>query len=217
MRSYNWRKVRFKYNDGIMKKLILILVLLVAGMSEVQSQGITVRELSGGSESTYHLYPQRSSVFLYMPPYSATDNEYDIRLTFTPGGAADETGIVTYDGNDYVIDRSYGDYIHGTFQVANLGTGIVLNASRDVISGAVLDVPSEFIQFALAGWTIHSASNAATSPDGRFSATLLIPGRPNTYAVSIQGSGDANTNFRQIARQTAIIELWRNTPAVPGS
>ena len=200
-----------------MKNLIIAIILIFAGLNEVQSQSITVRELAGGSEATYHLHPQRSNVFLYMHPYSATNNEYDIRLAFTPGGAADETGIVTYGGNDYVIDRSYGDFIHGTFQVANLGTGIVLNASRDVISGALLDVPSEFIQFALAGWTIHSASNAATSPDMRFSATLLIPGTPNTYAVSIQGSGDANTNFVQLSDQIRIIELWRNTPAVPGS
>ena len=198
-----------------MKKLLIALVMLYAGA--VSAQGITVRELAGGSEATYHLHPQRSNVFLYMHPYSATNNEYDIRLAFTPGGAADETGIVTYDGNDYVIDRSYGDYLHGTFQTANLGTGIVLNASRDVISGALLDVPSEFIQFALAGWTIHSASNAATSPDMRFSATLLIPGTPNTYAVSIRGSGDANTNFVQLSDQTEIVRLWRNTPAVPGS
>ena len=200
-----------------MRKLILILVLLVTGMSEVQSQGTTVRELAGGSEATYHLHPQRSNVFLYMHPYSATDTEYNVQLSFTPGGAADETGIVTYGGNDYVIDRSYGDFIYGTFQTANLGTGIVLNASRDVISGALLDVPVEFIQFALAGWSIYSTTNTAISPDMRFSATLLIPGTPNTYAVSIQGSGDANTNFVQLSDQAEIVRLWRNTPAVPGS
>ena len=200
-----------------MKNLIIAIILIFAGLQTMQSQTITVRELAGGSEATYHLHPQRSNVFLYMHPYSATNNEYDIRLAFTPGGAADETGIVTYDGNDYVIDRSYGDFIYGTFQTANLGTGIVLNASRDVISGALLDVPSEFIQFALAGWSIYSTTNTAISPDMRFSATLLSPGTPNTYAVSIQGSGDANTNFMPIAGQTAILELWRNTPAVPGS
>ena len=200
-----------------MRNLIIAIVLLVAGLNTIQAQDITVRELSGGSEATYHLHPQRSSVFLYMHPYSATDTEYDLRLSFTPGGAADETGIVTYDGDEYVIDRSYGDFIYGTFQTANLGTGLVLNASRDVISGALLDVPVEFLQFALAGWTIYSTTNTAISPDNRFSATLLIPGTPNTYAVSITGSGDANTNFVQLSDQTVIVELWRNTPAVPVS
>ena len=47
MRSYNWRKVRFKYNDGIMKKLIFGLVLLITGTMSAQRHTMYVTTISG--------------------------------------------------------------------------------------------------------------------------------------------------------------------------
>ena len=197
-----------------MKNLIIAIILIFAGLNEVQSQGITVKELSGTSDDTYHLFSQNLNVFLYLTPYAATTNEYNVRLSFTPGGGADETGIVTYDGNDYVIDRSYGDALYRTFQEANSGTCVVLNASRENVSGAVFDVPQHFISFALAGWN-YLGVDTVVSPDNRFSATLLA--RPETFIVSIAGSGSANTNSRIMTGQDTVLREWRNTPAVPGS
>ena len=62
MRSYNWRKVRFKYNDGIMRNLIIALVLLVAGTMSAQNHYYTSAFGAGNQYMRYRF--NNDNIFL---------------------------------------------------------------------------------------------------------------------------------------------------------
>ena len=92
MRSYNWRKVRFKYNDGIMKKLILMLVVLLSSFANAQVTEVYITNLTRGSEDLTHVisvasgstcvptfssdYTRRSNAYTFI---AAPENRFIIR------------------------------------------------------------------------------------------------------------------------------------------
>ena len=191
-----------------MKKLILILVLLVTGMNEVQSQVIptrtvTVREIAGGTETLYHVFSDDQGTFFYNPPYSIAQpvNEYPVSITYSPG-LNNSVGTVRVNNNDYVISGSYASDLNVIISDARVGAGDVYNSNRVEQSGIILDVPTTVVQLVLAGWRYSSNQGGTVfSPNSQYDVFYDGGGE---WSVSNSASNSTNFDFYATSQQDII-------------
>ena len=182
-----------------MKNLIIAIILIFAGLNEVQSQNLrtnTVREIAGGSETLYHMFSSDQSIFYYNPGYTVS-GEYNVSISYTPG-LSNTTGIVRVNNNDYVISGEYANSLNVIMSDARTGAGEVYNSNRVEQSGVILDVPSALSQVVLS-WGINSlhATGTVFSPNGLLSLTTDGVG---VWNLTVRGTGESYLiNSQQIA------------------
>ena len=195
-----------------MKNLIIAIILIFAGLNDVQSQVIstrtvTVREIAGGTETLYHVFSDNQSVFFYNPPYSIAQpvNEYPVSITYSPG-LNNSVGTVRVNNNDYVISGSYASDLNVIMSDARVGAGDVYNSNRVEQSGIILDVPTTAVQLVLAGWR-YSSNRGGTifSPNSQYDVFYDGGGE---WLVSNSASNSTNFDFYATSQQDII--TWYN-------
>ena len=167
-----------------MRNLIIALVLLFAGLNEVQSQtraGVKVRPLTNGTETVYHIFSDDQSVFLYTGAFQPVPGaEFQYAIQQNPAAT---DGPLFYNNNTYQIS---GDYARNAGSIVvnyGAGAGGIMNAdgSRKSSNDANmirLNFPEWYVQLAIDRWTYREGGGG----------TMLSPNR--LYEIASNGPGD---------------------------
>ena len=131
-----------------MKNLIIAIILIFAGLNEVQSQTrvMNVRQLSLNGENLYHAYSRAlnpNDIFRYTNTYEVT---YLYELSFT--NHRDHVSFI-HNGVTYRLPSSDADFarhLQSRFDGALEGNGYVVNESRVGVPNIVRSEPFYYVQ-----------------------------------------------------------------------
>ena len=202
MRSYNWRKVRFKYNDGIMRKLILMLVVLLGSFANAQlpTIGWSGHNVENGQQysinGVHYTVPQlefrqelaslRNGNFdwswaidqIVFDPRTESSHRSDFPVTLTRNG---QSGTVTV-----TVDRAI-NYNASAFSFSPGSSRTYINDHE----GSLADV--------------RIAARAWVQAQGSGTATILRRGQI-TYSANINGFDVNGTRVRAVPNQISFVE-----------
>ena len=196
-----------------MKNLIIAIILIFAGLNEVQSQSITIKEIAGGTETLYHGFNDHLNSFRYRPPHSIAQpvNEYDVDVDYSPGvpGAQGTVRISNHNdniNNEYVISGEYARVLNVFASDLTIGVGGIYNSNRVEVENAIFPYPETIIQFTNAGWRYRvTLGGTVFSPNGDFDVFYDGPG---LYVVSNTPSNPVPFQW-EAPSQEAVIN-WYN-------